>query len=45
MEVKTILSEITERIITEQQLLDIYSISLNDWEVEKKVINTWEVGS
>ena len=45
MEIKTISSEITERIITEQQLLDIYSISLDDWEVEKKVINTWEVGA
>lgn len=45
MEVKTISSEITERIITEQQLLDIYNISLNEWEIEKKVINTWEVGS
>ena len=45
MEVKTISSEITERIITEQQLLDIYNISSDEWEVEKKVINTWEVGT
>lgn len=45
MEVKTISSEISERIITEQQLLEIYNISLNDWEIEKKVINTWEVGT
>lgn len=45
MEVKVVSSEITNRIITEQQLLDIYNISLNDWEVEKKVINTWESGA
>lgn len=45
MEVKTISSEVSERIITEQQLLNIYNIDLNEWEVEKKVINTWEVGS
>ncbi len=45
MEVKVVSSEITERIITEQQLLEIYNISLDEWEVEKKIINTWEVGS
>lgn len=45
MEVKVLSSEITDRIVTEYQLLDLYSISLNEWEIEKKVINTWEVGS
>ena len=45
MEVKVISSEVLDRIITEDQLLSIYNISLEDWEIEKKVINTWEVGS
>ena len=45
MEVKVISSEVTNRIITEHQLLDIYDISLNEWEIEKKVLNTWEVGA
>lgn len=45
MEVKVISSEVLDRIVTEEQLLGIYNISLDDWEVEKKVINTWEVGA
>jgi len=45
MEVKVISSEVLDRIVTEEQLLLIYNISLDDWEVEKKVINTWEVGA
>lgn len=45
MEVKVVSSEVTDRIITEQQLLDLYNISLDEWEIEKKVINTWEVGA
>ena len=45
MEVKVVSSEITDRIVTEQQLLDLYNISLNEWEIEKKVINTWESGA
>lgn len=42
---KVISSEIAERIVNEQQLLDLHNISLEEWEIEKKVINTWESGS
>ena len=45
MEEKVISSEITDRVVTEEQLLELYNISLEDWDVEKKVINTWEVGT
>lgn len=38
MEVKVISSEVLDRIITEEQLLVIYNISLEDWEVEKKLL-------
>lgn len=42
---KVITSEVTDRIVTVDKLLQIYNIDLNIWEVEKKVINTWEVGA
>jgi predicted phosphodiesterase len=42
---KVITSEITNRIITTDDLLNVYSISLEDWEVEKQILNTWEVGA
>lgn len=42
---KVISSKITDRIIDEEQLLQIYNIDLNEWEIEKKVINTWESSS
>lgn len=45
MELKTISSEITTRIVNEQDLLNVYNISLDEWEIEKKVINTWESGA
>jgi hypothetical protein len=45
MEVKTISSEITSRIVNEQDLLNVYNISLDEWEIEKKIINTWESGA
>lgn len=45
MDIKTISSEITDRIVTEEQLLKVYNVSLDEWEIEKKVINTWEVGA
>lgn len=45
MEIKVISSEIVDRVVNEQQLLDLYNISLDEWEVEKKVINTWESGA
>ena len=45
MEVKVISSEVVDRIVNEQQLLSLYNISLEEWEIEKKVVNTWEVGA
>ncbi len=43
--IKTLTSEITPRIVTVDDLLTIYNISLEDWEIEKQVVNTWEVGA
>lgn len=45
MEEKILTSEVSKRIVTEDQLLETHNISLEDWEVEKKVINTWESSS
>jgi predicted phosphodiesterase len=42
---QTISSEITNRIITVDDLLNIYNISKDEWEIEKQIINTWEVGA
>jgi hypothetical protein len=42
---KVLTSEITNRIITADDLLNVYNISLDDWEIEKQVLNTWEVGA
>jgi len=42
---KILSSEVTQRIVTVDDLLNIYSISLDEWEIEKQVINTWEVGA
>ena len=42
---KVISSEITSRVVTVDDLLNIYSISLDDWEIEKQIVNTWEVGA
>lgn len=42
---KVLSSEVSSRIVTEDQLLKIHNTSLEDWEIEKKIINTWEVGS
>jgi len=42
---KMVSSRVTNRIVTEQELLKIYDISLDEWEVERKIINTWEVGA
>lgn len=39
---KVLSSEVSNRIIDEKQLLEIYNIDLNEWEIEKKIINTWE---
>ena len=42
---KVLTSEVTSRIVTADDLLNIYSISLDEWEIEKQVLNTWEVGA
>ena len=39
---KILTSEVTDRITTVDELLDIYKISLDDWQIVKKVVNTWE---
>jgi hypothetical protein len=45
MEEKILTSEVSKRIVTEHDLLKTHDISLDDWEIEKKVINTWESSS
>ena len=42
---KVLTSEITDRIVTADDLLNVYNISLDDWEIEKQVVNTWEIGA
>ena len=42
---KIITSDITNRIITIDKLIQIYNIDLEIWEIEKQIINTWEVGA
>lgn len=44
-ETKVLSSEITNRIVTVSQLLEAYSLSLEEWEIEKEVVNTWEIGA
>lgn len=39
---KVLTSEVKDRITTVDELLEIYNISLDDWEIVKKVVNTWE---
>lgn len=46
MAIKTINSGIIKgRITTVDDLLDAHNLSLDDWIIEKKEVNTWEVGS
>lgn len=45
MEEKILTSDISKRIVTEEHLLQVHNISLEDWEIEKKLINTWESSS
>lgn len=45
MQTKVISSEVLGRIVTVDQLLVIYNISLEDWEIERQIVNTWEVGA
>ena len=42
---KVISSEITSRVVTVNDLLSIYDISLDNWEIERQIVNTWEVGA
>lgn len=42
---KVISSEVTSRIVTVDNLLEIYNLSLEDWDIEKQIVNTWEVGA
>jgi hypothetical protein len=42
---KVISSDITNRVVTLEQLLELYNIDTLIWEIEKKIINTWEVGT
>jgi len=47
MELKeTILtSEVTNRIVTVEDLLKVHDLSLDEWEITKKVVNSWESSS
>ena len=42
---KEISSQITDRIVTVDQLLSAHDISLEYWEIEKQIVNSWEVGA
>ena len=42
---KELSSHITDRIVTVDQLLNAHDISLEYWEIEKQIVNSWEVGA
>jgi hypothetical protein len=42
---KELSSQITDRIVTVDQLLNAHDISLEYWEIEKQIVNSWEVGA
>ena len=42
---KEINIESTSRIINAEDLLNLHNISLDDWNIEKQYLNSWEVGS
>jgi len=42
---KSLSSEITDRIVTVDGLLEAHNISLDNWDIEKQIVNTWEVGT
>ena len=42
---KELSSQITDRIVTVDQLLNAHEISLEYWEIEKQIVNSWEVGA
>jgi hypothetical protein len=39
---KIISSEILNRVMTAEDLLQIHNISLDEWEITKKVVNSWD---
>ena len=45
LKTKSISSEITDRIVTVDGLLEAHNISLDNWDIEKQIVNTWEVGT
>lgn len=45
METKVISSGVSKRIVKEEDLLELHNISLDEWEIEKKIVNTWESAS
>jgi hypothetical protein len=45
MKQQEISSPVTDRIITVDKLLEMYNISLDHWDIEKQIINTWEIGA
>jgi hypothetical protein len=42
---KELSSQVTDRIVTVEQLLNAHDISLEYWEIEKQIVNSWEVGA
>lgn len=38
-------SEVTRKITTVEDLLNIHNISTDEWEITKKVVNSWETSS
>lgn len=42
---KVLTSEVTNRVVTTEQLLNIHDISLEEWNIEKQIVNSWEVGA
>jgi hypothetical protein len=35
---KVLTSEVTNRVVTTDQLLNIHNISLNEWNIEKQIV-------
>lgn len=35
-------SEVTQRVTTVEELFRVHNLSIEDWEITKKVVNTWE---
>jgi len=39
---KIISSEVLNRVMTAEDLLNIHNISLDEWEITKKIVNSWD---